>query len=165
MRNPGRDGSRLLAAAASAGVAVTIVELDVTDARSVSAAFDAAGPVELLVNNAAVANFGWVEETPIDDWEQTMATNYLGTVRCMQAALPSMRARRSGCIRAHATPPADIAATIVRVARDESSPFRVATGRAAAETIALRRELTDAAWRDVLGDPSFGATYRAPTST
>ena len=80
-----------------------------------------------------------------------MATNYLGTVRCMQAALPSMRARRSGCIRAHATPPADIATTIVRVARDESSPFRVATGQAAAETIALRRELTDAAWRDVLG--------------
>src|SRR6476619_6993140 len=98
MRDPDRDGQRLLEAASLADVTLTVQQLDTTDDTSVREAFARAGRVELLVNNAAVVNFGSVEETPLDDWRQMLDTNLLGTVRCMQAALPGMRTRRSGRI-------------------------------------------------------------------
>jgi NAD(P)-dependent dehydrogenase (short-subunit alcohol dehydrogenase family) len=56
------------------------------------------GPLDLLVNNAAVTRFGSVEETPLDDSQQMLDTNFLGPIRCMRAVPPGMRERGSGCI-------------------------------------------------------------------
>jgi len=39
-----------------------------------------------------------VEETPLGVFRAVMETNYFGVIRCIQAVLPSMRQRRSGCI-------------------------------------------------------------------
>ncbi|MCU0814710.1 MAG: SDR family NAD(P)-dependent oxidoreductase [Burkholderiaceae bacterium] len=52
----------------------------------------------MLVNNAGVERTGSVEEMPVSAFREVMETNYFGAIRCIQAVLPAMRARRSGCI-------------------------------------------------------------------
>ena len=90
----GRDEAVLEAKAASiretATGAVSRVVADVNDEASMEAAFDRAGPVSILINNAGIA-----ESAPfarIDDghWERTIATNLTGTFRCMRIAYPAM---------------------------------------------------------------------------
>ena len=98
MRDLSRHAGGLRTAASSAGVELSIRSLDVTDDRSVSDAVGAVGPLDLLVNNAAVTQFCSVEETPIEDWQLMLDTNFLGPVRCMRAVMPSMRERNHGCI-------------------------------------------------------------------
>jgi NAD(P)-dependent dehydrogenase (short-subunit alcohol dehydrogenase family) len=52
----------------------------------------------VLVNNAGVERVGSVEELPLADFRAAMETNYFGAIRCIQALVPHMRRRSSGCI-------------------------------------------------------------------
>ena len=76
--------------------------LDVDSDASVRGSVDRivreAGPIDVLVNNAGIAPMGSVEETPLSVFRSAMETNYFGVIRCIQAVLPSMRERRTGCI-------------------------------------------------------------------
>lgn len=77
---------------------LTILPLDVTDAASIAACIEAAGPVDVLVNNAGVGFLNALEGTPMDTARLLFETNTLGTMAMTQAVLPGMRARRSGTI-------------------------------------------------------------------
>lgn len=91
----------LQAAAREASLPITVVALDICNAQSVSDAFATVaeqGPVDLLVNNAGIGGASPLELTPEDEHRQMFETNYFGAVRCIQAVLPGMRERRSGCI-------------------------------------------------------------------
>jgi short-subunit dehydrogenase len=81
---------------------VTMLPLDVTLAPSVShavqAVIDAAGRIDVLVNNAGLGLFGAFEETSIEQAQALFDTNVFGVIRTSQAVLPHMRARRSGLI-------------------------------------------------------------------
>lgn len=94
--------AKLNAMAADAHVEVNLVELDVADDASVVAGFaqvyEQAGHVDVLVNNAGVGGNGAVEETTIAAYADVINVNLYGTLRCLQAVLPSMRERRSGTI-------------------------------------------------------------------
>lgn len=87
---------------AAAGTNLSLMLMDVADDASVEAAFatlhDEAGPVDVLINNAGIGGGGSVEEAPLEDFQRMMNTNAWGTVRCIQAVVPSMRERRSGHI-------------------------------------------------------------------
>ena len=93
---------KLLSMAAAGGVTVNLVELDVADDESVrtglAQVIDREGRVDLLVNNAGVGPIGVAEHTPVSVYADTMNVNLYGAVRCVQAVLPGMRERRSGCI-------------------------------------------------------------------
>ncbi len=100
MRNPAAS-PELAEQAAKDKLSVTIVTMDVDSDESVAAAFAtilAAGPVDVLVNNAGVERLGAVEETPLADFRACMETNYFGVIRCIQAVAKSMRERGSGVI-------------------------------------------------------------------
>jgi len=56
------------------------------------------GPIDVLINNAGIERAGSIEELPFDDFRAAMETNYFGALRCIQAVVPQMRGRRSGCI-------------------------------------------------------------------
>lgn len=80
---------------------VTPVRLDVTDVEQVRAAV-ARVAAEMgdqglagLVNNAGIAAFGPVEQTPLKDVEDTLLVNVLGPVALIREALPLLR-RGSG---------------------------------------------------------------------
>jgi NAD(P)-dependent dehydrogenase (short-subunit alcohol dehydrogenase family) len=101
MRNPAA-APELARAAAAERLAVSVFTMDVDDDASVKEAVQRIegelGPIEVLVNNAGIERTGSVEEMPVPDFRAVMETNCFGAIRCIQAVLPSMRARRSGCI-------------------------------------------------------------------
>ena len=72
--------------------------LDVDDDASVRAAVAAAGPVDVLVNNAGWETAGPVEVAPLDEVRAMCETNVLGPARMIQAVLPAMRERGRGTI-------------------------------------------------------------------
>lgn len=57
----------------------------------VSSALDKFGSIDVLFNNAGVGRMGWLEELdPIEDIEQQLMINLLGTIQMTQAVLPHM---------------------------------------------------------------------------
>jgi len=97
MRNLAK-GDPLRAAAAEANLPIEIIPLDVTSTESVTNAFAAIGPVDVLVNNAGIGGATPLELTPEDEHRRMFDTNYFGVIRCIQAVLPTMRERRRGTI-------------------------------------------------------------------
>ena len=79
---------------------------------------------------------------------------YLSTVRNTEAFLTANAPYTSRV--------AVIAETIARAARDPDTPFRVVTGQAAPEIVALRRSHSDAEWHELLSNPRFADTYQPP---
>jgi len=72
--------------------------LDVTDESSMLTAVDAAGPVDVLVNNAGYGLYGTVEQLPMAEIRRQFETNFFGLVRLTQLVLPGMRAAGGGRI-------------------------------------------------------------------
>lgn len=58
----------------------------------------ALGPIEGLVNNAAIRKDALLATTPDADWDDVVDSNLGGAFRCCRAVLPGMIARRSGSI-------------------------------------------------------------------
>jgi NAD(P)-dependent dehydrogenase (short-subunit alcohol dehydrogenase family) len=75
-----------------------MLALDVTDPHSIAAAVQAAGPIDVLVNNAGIGLLNALEGTSPQAVRELFATNTLGTLEMTRAVLPQMRARRSGVI-------------------------------------------------------------------
>jgi NAD(P)-dependent dehydrogenase (short-subunit alcohol dehydrogenase family) len=76
--------------------------LDVTDYAAIAEAVAdmerAAGPIDVLVNNAGYGHEGVLEESSMDDLQRQFAANVFGPVAMIQAVLPGMRERRRGHI-------------------------------------------------------------------
>lgn len=102
MRNPDGGGQELRSIAETEALPIRTHVLDVDSDDSVRNAFNAilteAGHIDLLVNNAGIGYVGAVEELPLDAFRASMETNFFGALRCIQAVVPGMRERRSGCI-------------------------------------------------------------------
>lgn len=102
MRNPETGGEELRAIVEREHLPLHIAALDVDSDESVRNAFAKihaeAGRIDVLVNNAGISGGGAVEETSIAAFRAIMETNYFGALRCIQAVVPGMRERRSGCI-------------------------------------------------------------------
>jgi NAD(P)-dependent dehydrogenase (short-subunit alcohol dehydrogenase family) len=75
-----------------------ILPLDVTDAESIRRCVEAAGPIDVLVNNAGIGFLNAVEGTPIQTAREIFETNTLGTIAMTQAVLPQFRERRAGVV-------------------------------------------------------------------
>jgi NAD(P)-dependent dehydrogenase (short-subunit alcohol dehydrogenase family) len=79
-----------------------VLPLDVTDAeavkKTIAAAFRLYGRIDVIVNNAGYGLLSSVEEATDDEIEHVFAVNFHGTRRVIQAALPQLRAQRSGHI-------------------------------------------------------------------
>jgi 3-dehydrosphinganine reductase len=101
-----RSRERLEAAArdlAAAGRAEAHpVEMDVRDdasvARGVAAAREQLGGLDIVISNAGYAHPGYVEELPMQAFEDMLAVNYLGMVRVTRAVLPELMRAQSGHI-------------------------------------------------------------------
>ncbi len=101
-----KDGHRVVGTSRKGGAqnpdGTEMLPLDVTSdlaAQTCMRSFlERQGRIDVLINNAGYLQSGAVEEVSIDEAHAQFETNYFGVVRMVRAALPAMRAQRSGLI-------------------------------------------------------------------
>lgn len=86
---------------AAGGLAVALIA-DVGDRGQIEAAVarlrDEAGPITIVVNNAAIENFCAIDQLDDATWDRLMAVNLKGAYRVIQTVLPDMVAAGWGRI-------------------------------------------------------------------
>jgi NAD(P)-dependent dehydrogenase (short-subunit alcohol dehydrogenase family) len=137
MRNLAKAGP-LEAAAREQGVRLVVRELDVTNQASIDRAMAATrereGAVDVLVNNAGIGGATPLELTPEDEHRAMFEANYWGPILMIQAVLPSMRERRSGCI-------VNVTSIAGRIATPNQIPYSASKHALAAASEALAHEV------------------------
>ena len=97
-----RDTATLDDLAGKYGDALLPIQLDVTDRdadfAAVKQAHDHFGRLDIVVNNAGYGQFGFIEELSEAEARAQIETNVFGALWVTQAALPFLRAQRSGHI-------------------------------------------------------------------
>ena len=86
------------AACRAHGVTALAIATDVTKPEECRRLIEAAGRVDVLVNNAGFAVFDAIADAKLDELRELMDTNYFGAVHCTQAVLPQMLERGEGTI-------------------------------------------------------------------
>ncbi len=100
----GRDTARLQETVASNDSRGTMTgrELDVRDSAAVEAfaedIWEGVGPIDLLINNAGIANTGPATEVSDETWNSIIETNLTGTFWCCRSFGKRMLERGSGHI-------------------------------------------------------------------
>lgn len=130
-----------------------VLALDVTRPESISATLDAAGPIDVLVNNAGIGMFGAFEATPMAVVRRLFETNTFGVMAMTQAVLPAFRARGGGVI-VNVTSSATLA-PMPLVAAYTASKTSIE-----GFTASLANELQGFAIRVKLVEPGYGPTTR-----
>lgn len=97
-----RDTSTLDDLVTKYGEALLPLQLDVdsreADFAAVAAAFERFGRLDVVINNAGYGQFGFFEELSEAELRAQIETNVFGAMWVTQAALPILRAQRSGHI-------------------------------------------------------------------
>jgi NAD(P)-dependent dehydrogenase (short-subunit alcohol dehydrogenase family) len=127
----GRDREALATTVQAAPGRVDAVVCDVADASSVTEAFAAAGPVDVLVNNAGIADSAPVHRIDLASWERMHRVNATGPLLCIQQVLPRMRQRGWGRI-----------VTVASVASHQGAPYIAAYVASKHAVLGLMRALS-----------------------
>ncbi len=104
MRNlPRAEGAALVEAATDGKLDITLLELDVLSEESVNKAVAEAerlngGALDVIINNAGIGTGAPVELQDLAMMQRLFDTNVMGYQRVARAALPKMRAKKSGLI-------------------------------------------------------------------
>ena len=86
------------------------------------------GRVDVLINNAGVADFGPLEDTDFQRWRRVMETNLDGVFLCSQALLPALKSSRGAIVN------------IASISGLRASTLRVAYGTSKAAVIHLTQQ-------------------------
>lgn len=97
-----KQGAAAVAAVEAEGGRAKFARTDVRSMRDIQAATEAAvtafGRVDILVNNAARAIGGVVDEIDEDSWNEVITTNLTSVWRGIRCVAPLMRKQGGGCI-------------------------------------------------------------------
>lgn len=98
------DGSAVVTEIEHLGIPAVYIRADISEAeqvlRMVKRVQSALGPIDILVNNAAISDYNYTHawEVAEEVWDQMNAVNLKGTFLCCRAALPPMLERGWGRI-------------------------------------------------------------------
>lgn len=155
LRDPGAAPPQLLAAAARENLALTVIQLEVTDPgsaeRAVELILERTGRLDVLVNNAGIGIGGPLEEVPEDQIRLTFETNFFGPMRLMRLVVPVMRKARRGTI-------VNITSIMGRLARAGASAYAGSKFALEAASEALAQEMKRFSVRVVLIEPGVVKT-------
>lgn len=161
MRNPDRAPD-LGAAARADSLPITVLPMDVDSDKSVRETFKQVlaqnGFLDALVNNAGIERRGSVEELDLADFKAVMETNYFGAIRCIQAVLPSMRVRGTGCI-------VNVASVAGRIASSPMGPYTASKFALEAISEVLAQEVKALGIRVAVLEPGIISTDMARAVT
>lgn len=97
-----RSSDKLQSLAHALGPRAMVLETDVTDPLRVREmtrlCAERFGRIDILINNAGIGMYAAIAEMPLEQFQQLVATNWLGPVCAIQAVLPYMRKQGSGQI-------------------------------------------------------------------
>ena len=71
---------------------------DVSNQKEVLSTFEKVGVVNILINNAGIANVGKADTTNEEDFDKVMQVNVKGVYNCIHAAIPQLRKNGGGVI-------------------------------------------------------------------
>jgi 2-hydroxycyclohexanecarboxyl-CoA dehydrogenase len=108
--------------------------LDITDYAAVRKAVDAAGPVDILINNAGWDMFKPFLKTDPAFWQKIISINLVGAMNMLHCVLPGMVERGGGKV-------VNIASDAGRVGSSGEAPYSACKGGIIALTKTLAREL------------------------
>ncbi len=135
-----------------------LLALDVTDPASIAAAISAAGPIDVLVNNAGIGVVGAFEATPMDHIRKVFDTNTFGTMAMCQAVIPQMRARRAGVI-------VNVTSTVTLAPMPLAAAYTASKQAIAGFTGSLALELASFGVTARLVEPGYAPTTRFAANT
>ena len=145
----------LRGATEEAGVALTVLSLDVDSPESIRAGVERvveeAGRVDVLVNNAGVGDLWAVEDITETDLLQMFRTNVFGPIALIRAVLPGMRAAGSGTI-------VNVSSVSARIVSAFSGPYAATKCALEAITQAVAVEGAAHGIRCVAIEPGFTQT-------
>ncbi len=130
---------------------VEIVQLDVTDAGSIAAAFAQAGPIDVLVNNAGIGAIGVVEATPLEKARELFETNTFAVMATTKAVIPQFRQRRSGVI-------VNVSSSVVLGAMPLTAMYKASKMATEGFTASLALELATFGVQSKLVEPGYCPT-------
>ena len=93
----GRDPERVERAKAESGAAIGIAA-DLADPAAPERLVSAVGPVDCLINNVGEAYQVGFDALTDEQWDSMWQLNVMSYIRCIRAALPTMRERKRGVI-------------------------------------------------------------------
>jgi NAD(P)-dependent dehydrogenase (short-subunit alcohol dehydrogenase family) len=161
MRHPARTPA-LGAAASAESLPIVVAAMDVDSDASVRNTVNQIiadnGPLDALVNNAGIERRGSVEELDLAEFKAVMETNYFGAIRCMQAVLPGMRARGTGCI-------VNVTSVAGRISASPLGPYAASKFALEAISEALAQEVKALGIRVAIVEPGIINTDMARSIT
>lgn len=135
-----------------------ILALDVTDPSSIAAALAAAGPIDVLVNNAGIGVVGAFEATPMSHIRKVFDTNTFGVMAMVQAVVPLFRAQESGVI-------VNVTSTVTLAAMPLAAAYTASKTAIEGFTGSLAHELAAFNVRVKLVEPGYAPTTRFAHNT
>jgi meso-butanediol dehydrogenase/(S,S)-butanediol dehydrogenase/diacetyl reductase len=98
----GTRAEQVRAEVVATGARAAAFKMDVADPQAVEAtiklALDSFGRLDILFNNAGMAEVALIHETTIESWERVIAVTLTGTFLGLKYALPIMRRQGSGAV-------------------------------------------------------------------
>ena len=86
------------AAAVAEKTGATAICCDVADGQAVGEAFRQIGPVDVLVCNAGICQYGLMSMTSEETSDRVFAVNVKGIYHCVNAAMESFLQKQKGCV-------------------------------------------------------------------
>jgi len=135
-----------------------ILPLDVTREESIAAAVAAAGPIDVLVNNAGIGVVGAFEATPMAHVRKVFETNTFGVMAMCRAVIPGMRERRSGVV-------VNVTSSVTLTSMPLAAAYTASKQAIEGFTGSLAHELGHFGVRAKLVEPGYAPTTRFAHNT